>query len=109
MEEEAGPGQKNTLSKMRRNSQAMAQNLRLRTKRVSPEREHSPTGQDEKNNFLDASLFRAFFVLGYAFLDELCHDRGGERLVGREVDGGTANIVSLELGISCACEFGNHA
>src|SRR5207249_10721510 len=106
--EEDSPDQKNTQSRMRRNSQAMAQNLRLRTKRVSPEREHSPTGQDEKNNFLDASLFRAFFVLGYAFLDELCHDRGGERLVGREVDGGTANIVSFELGIFFALGFWNH-
>src|SRR5204862_3762864 len=90
---------------MRRDSQAMAQNLRLRTKRVSPEREHSPTGQDEKNNFLDASLFRAFFVLGYAFLDELCHDRGGERLVGCVVDGGTANIIFFELGICLCIEF----
>src|SRR5207249_8901413 len=42
-------------------------------KGVSHEREHSPTGQDEKNNFLKASRFRAFSVLGYALLDYLCH------------------------------------
>ena len=109
MEEKAGPGQKNTLSKMRRDSQAMAQNLRLRTKRVSPEREHSPTGQDEKNNFLDASRFRAFLVLGYAFLDELCHERGREGLVRREVEGGTADIVPFEFACSHARQLGNHA
>ncbi len=48
-------------------------------------------------------LFRAFLVLSNALLDEPCHERGGERLVKCEVDGGTADIVPLELASSRSC------
>src|SRR5690348_1580401 len=53
MEEEARPSQKNTVSKVYRDRQALAQNLRVRTRKTCPEGEHIPTGQNEKNNFLE--------------------------------------------------------
>ena len=53
VEGEACPSQENTLSEARRNYQAMAQNLRLRTKRIRPEGEHIAARSHEKNNILE--------------------------------------------------------
>jgi hypothetical protein len=72
MEEEACPSQENTLSKVHRNRQAVAQNLRVWTRKTRPEREPFPPRPNEKNSLLDL-LFRAFLVLGDASLDELRH------------------------------------
>jgi hypothetical protein len=105
MEEKTCPSQENTLSKVHRNRQAVAQNLRVRTRPTRPERDPFPTRQDQKNNPLD-SLFRASLVLGEAFLDELRHERGGQRLVRREMDRGTVDIEPLQLGTSGLASLG---
>src|SRR2546428_13631324 len=57
MEEKACPSQENTLSEVHRNYEAVAQNLRLRTRKRRPGGEPSPTRQDEKNNLLDCITF----------------------------------------------------
>src|SRR5712664_3371817 len=108
MEEEACPGQQNPLSKVQRDRQALAQNLWLRTRKTSVEGEPLPARQDKKDNLLD-SPFHSFFVLSNSFLDNLRHERGRERLVRREVDRGTADIVPFEFSGSHARQFGNHA
>src|SRR5712664_3592278 len=73
IEEKACPSQENTLSKVHRDRQAVAQNLRVWTRKTCPERDPFPTRQDEKNKPLD-SLFRASLVLGDAFLDEFRYE-----------------------------------
>jgi hypothetical protein len=108
MEEEACPGQENPLSKVHRDREALAQNLRVRTRKTGPEREPLPARQDKKNNLLD-SPFRSFFVFSDSFLDNLRHKRGRERLVRRKVDRGTTDIVPFEFSGSHARQFGNHA
>ena len=77
MEKKACSGQENTLSKVHRNRQAVAQNLRVWTGKTRPEREHIATRQDEKNNLLN-SLFRTSLVLCNEFLNERRHGRRGE-------------------------------
>jgi hypothetical protein len=57
MEEEACPSQEDSLSKVYRDRQAVAQNLWLRTRGIRPEREPAPTGQDEKDNLLRLDIF----------------------------------------------------
>jgi len=105
MEEKTCPSQENTLSKVHRNRQAVAQNLRVRTRPTRPERDPFPTRQDQKNNPLRVPCSR--LVLCEAFLDELRHERGGQRLVRREMDRGTVDIEPLQLSISGLCELGN--
>jgi len=53
MEEEARPSQENTLSKVRPDCQAMAQNLRLRTEKVRPAGRRIPVWQGKKNDIPD--------------------------------------------------------
>ena len=108
MEEETCPGQENPLSKVHRDREAVAQNLRVRTGKACPEGESFAARQDEKNNVLD-SPFRSFLILSDTFLDKFPHERGRERLVRREVDRGTADIVPLEFGIPRTCQLRNHA
>src|SRR5712692_1331269 len=52
MEEKTCPSQENTLSKVHRDRQAVAQNLRVRTRKKRLEGEPVPARQDEKNNLL---------------------------------------------------------
>lgn len=109
MEEKARPSQENTLSEMHRDRQAMAPNLRLRTRKTCPEREPLPARQDEENDLLDPLTFSQVLVLSNTLLNELRYEPGGERLVRREVDRGTADLVSFEFSGSHSCQFGNHA
>ncbi len=53
VEEEARPSQENTMSKVRPDCEAMAQNLRLRTEKVRLAEERITVRQDKKNNALD--------------------------------------------------------
>ena len=53
MEEEACPSQESTLSKVRPDRQAMAQNLRLRAEKVRLAEERVRECQSKKNNTLD--------------------------------------------------------
>src|SRR2546428_12713396 len=57
VEEKTCPSPENTLSEVHRNYQAMAQNLRVRTRKTRPEREHIPTWQDKKNKLLKRLTF----------------------------------------------------
>src|SRR5260370_39793202 len=108
MEEKACPGQENPLPKVHRDRQALAQNLWLRTRKTSVEGEPLPAREDKKNNLL-ASPLRSFLVLGDTLLDKFRYERGRERLVRREVDRSTADIVPLEFCGSHTREFENHA
>ena len=108
METEACPSQEDTLSKVHRDRQALAQNLRVRTRKTRPEGAPLPARQDKKNNLL-ASPLRSFFVLSNTLLDKSLHKRGRDRLVRREVDRGTADLVPFEFSGSHARQFGNHA
>src|SRR3990172_9323666 len=55
-----------------------------------------------------ASPGRALLVFGDARLDQIRHERGGERLVGWEADAALAEVVALELGSVGAYQAGAH-
>ena len=74
--------QENTLSEVHRNYEAVAQNLRLRTRKRGPEGEHSPTRQDEKNNLLDCLTFSLFSFSAMRSLTSFVTSAAGRGLPG---------------------------
>src|SRR2546428_12931542 len=87
MEEKACPSQENTLSEVHRNYEAVAQNLRLRTRKRRPEGEHSPTRQDEKNNLLDCLTFSLFSFSAMRSLTSFVTSAAGGGFPGLEHNG----------------------
>src|SRR5437870_2651779 len=70
------------MSEVHRNYEAVAQNLRLRTRKRGPEGEHSPTRQDEKNNLLDCLTFSLFSFSAMRSLTSFVTSAAGRGLPG---------------------------
>ena len=87
-----------------------------------PYRSPRPGGSGRNTSFADASAYFGIFCISFyslfllyfeAFssirvLTSFFHECDWKRPVRREVDGGTADSVRLELTSSHACQFGDH-
>src|SRR5437867_8258661 len=73
MEEEAGPSREGTLSEVQTYCQAMAQNLRLRPKKLRSEKDHITIRQDEKDN--PKITMRCWLVGSVNFFGQCCSRR----------------------------------